>query len=513
MNKKNIKRITLLNVIANVILQLANILSWFIIPKIVLSYFGSSVNGLVSSITQFLSYITLIEGGITSVVTATLYKPLVEKDTRKISSIIKTSNNFYRKIGIIFILYCIALAIVYPIIFDVGFSYIYVFTLVIILSLNLLIQYMFSLTLKNLLNADKKGYIVSFVQTIILILGVILAYISTKIYPSIHILKLLTGLLFALQPIILNRYVKKNYHIDYSMEEDKDLLKQRWNGFAINLAAFIHNCTDIAILTIFTNLSTVSIYSVYTIVTTGLKSIFNAISNAIVPTIGLAYASEDAEELNKKMDMYELITFNLVFYMFTIAGLLITPFVLIYTSGINDANYNQLLFGILLVIAEALYLIKFPHLNLSYTANKFKELTKPAFIEAGINIIVSLILVNKYSMIGVTIGTICGMIYRMIYQVYFTKQLIKSRKQIIFYKKLFIFIIFTLIGLVISNLVMIKAEVNILNWTLNAILYAVIFGVLYLIADCIFFKDEINMIKKYFIKEGKNELCNYSRRG
>ena len=500
MKKKDFKRITLLNILANILLQFSNIFSWFIIPKIILSNFGSDVNGLVSSITQFLSYITLVEGGLTGVVTATLYKPLIENDTKKISSIIKTSNIFYKKIGIIFILYCAILAIVYPILFDVKFSYLYVFTLVIILSLNLLIQYMFSLTLKNLLNADKKGYIVSFTQTIILILGVLLAYLSTKIYPSIHVLKLLTGLLFILQPIVFNRYVKKNYHIDYSIDEDRDLLKQRWNGFAINIAAFIHNCTDIAILTIFTDFSTVSVYSVYTIVTSGLKSIFNAISNAIVPTIGLAYAQKNVKNLNEKMDLYEFITFNLVFYMFTIAGLLITPFVLIYTFGISDANYNQPLFGILLVIAEGLYLIKFPHLNLSYTANKFKKLTKPAFMEAGINIIISLILVKKYGIIGVTIGTICAMVYRMIYQVYFSKQLIKNRSQKIFYKKFLIFIIFTLMGLIISNFIMIKNEINIISWILNAILYAITFGILYLVADCIFFKDEVNMIKQYFFR-------------
>ena len=68
-------KITLINILANLVLQLANILTWFIIPKIILSYFGSSVNGLVSSITQFLSYIGLIEGGLTGVVTASLYKP------------------------------------------------------------------------------------------------------------------------------------------------------------------------------------------------------------------------------------------------------------------------------------------------------------------------------------------------------------------------------------------------------------------------------------------------------
>ena len=428
----NKKKVTLINIISNIVLQIANIFSWFIIPKIILSYFGSDVNGLVSSITQFLSYITLIEGGITGVVMANLYKPLVNNDTEKISEIVKTSKQFYRKIGFIFVVYCIALAIIYPIIFNTGFDYFYVFSLVIVLSINLLIQYMYSLAFKNLLNADKRGYVVSFVQTLILILGIMLSYVSVIIYPSIHILKLITGLLFILQPIVYNKYIKKHYDISYDVKEDKNLLEERWNGFAINIAAFIHNCTDIAILTIFTDLATVSIYSVYSIVTSGLISIFNAVSNAIVPTIGHAYANGNIEELNKKMDLYEFITFNSVFYMFTIAGLLITPFVMIYTSGIKDADYNQFIFGILLVLAEALYLIKFPHLNLAYSANKFKNLTIPAFIEAGINIIVSLILVNKLGLIGVVIGTICAMAYRMVYQVYFSTKLINTRPQKIF---------------------------------------------------------------------------------
>ena len=91
MKKRNVKKITLINIISNIILQIANIFSWFIIPKIILTYFGSDVNGLVSSITQFLSYITLIEGGVTGVVMASLYKPLVNNDNKKISAIIKTS--------------------------------------------------------------------------------------------------------------------------------------------------------------------------------------------------------------------------------------------------------------------------------------------------------------------------------------------------------------------------------------------------------------------------------------
>ena len=72
---------TLLNMISGLILQLFTLVSGFILPKIILIYFGSEVNGLVSSLNQFLSYITLVEGGITGVIVANLYKP-IEKSPR-----------------------------------------------------------------------------------------------------------------------------------------------------------------------------------------------------------------------------------------------------------------------------------------------------------------------------------------------------------------------------------------------------------------------------------------------
>ena len=106
------RRITLLNIISSLILQLITIISYFIIPKLILSYFGSNTNGLVSSLNQFLNYITLVEGGISGVILANLYKPIVEKNEKKISSIFYTADSFYKKIGLIFILYSLSLAVV-----------------------------------------------------------------------------------------------------------------------------------------------------------------------------------------------------------------------------------------------------------------------------------------------------------------------------------------------------------------------------------------------------------------
>lgn len=498
------KRITLLNIISSIFLQLVTIISYFVIPKIILSYFGSNVNGLVSSLNQFLNYITLIEGGVTGVVSANLYKPLVEKNDKKISEILYTAKSFYKKIGYIYIIYSLIIAICYPLLFNNDFSWLFIFTLTIILSMKLLTQYMFSITFKTLISADKKSYIISISQSIMILFDIIMAYISIKIYPSIHLLKLFTGLLYFTQPIIYSYYVNKNYNINKNINtKDNNLLKQRWNGFAVNVAAFIHSCTDISILTIFTNLATVSIYSVYALVTTGLKQIIVSVSRAIVPTIGQSYASEDIDSLNIKMDLYEYIIFILVFFLFSVGGLLITPFVMIYTVGINDANYFQPLFGVLLIVSEALYLIKLPHLELSYSANKFKEITIPSFTEALINIVISLLLVKKYELIGIMIGTIIAMLYRMMFHIYFTTKLIDGRKQKNFYKKLMIFVLGTIIGIIISHSILPIVKYNLISWVIGAIVYSCVFGLIYIIISLLFFKKEIIYFKRYLLKNEK----------
>lgn len=483
--------------ISGVVLQFFTLVSGFILPKIILTCFGSEVNGLVSSLNQFLSYITLVEGGITGVIVANLYKPIVEQDNNKISSILVTADRFYKKIGALFIAYSVILSIIYPLHFKTEFTFSYVCSLTLILSLTLLIQYMYSLTLRTLLNADKKGYVVNFTQTLIVIFNVLFALISVFIYPSIHVLKLISGSLFLLQPLIFNRYVKKNYKIDWKVEPDNSLIKSRWNGFAINLAAFIHNSTDVTVLTFLANLKTVSIYSVYSLVSSGIKQMINACLSGIAHTVGQAYAKKNWKELNQKLDIYEYIVLILVFFLFTVTALLITPFVQLYTKDIVDTDYNQPLFGFLLVLAEALYLIKLPHLNLAYSANKFKEITVPAYIEAMLNIMISVALVKWIGLIGVTIGTIVGMTYRMVFHVYYTSKIVPGRAQCIFYRKLFLFAAGAGGGFVFCYKLLPLQTVTVGSWIVHAIFYCVVMGAILLAISILFFQNEMKFFWKY----------------
>lgn len=487
----------MLNMLSGLLLQFFTLISGFILPKIVLAYFGSEVNGLVSSLNQFLSYITLVEGGITGVIVANLYKPIVEHDDKKISSVLVTADRFFKKIGLLFIGYSVALSVAYPLVFQTGFGFGYVCLLTLILSLNLLIQYMFSLTLKTLLNADKKGYIVNLTQTGIVIFNIILALLSVMVCPSIHLLRLISGMLFILQPVVFGRYVRRHYKLDRSAEPDNSLIRSRWNGFAINLAAFIHNSTDVTVLTIFTNLKTVSIYSVYGLVSTGIKQLINACLSGIAHTVGQAYAKKDWKELNQKLDSYEYVVFVLVFFLFTVAALLITPFVQLYTRGITDTDYYQPLFGFLLLASEALYLVKLPHLDLAYAANKFRQITVPAYMEAGLNIVLSVVLVRWLGLIGVALGTIAGMAYRMVFHVYYTSRIIPGRAQHIFYRKLLLFATGAGAGFFLCRRLMPFYKVTLVSWLAHAVVYSVIVAGMLSAVSILFFKNEVKFFIQY----------------
>ena len=123
-----------LNISSNFMLQIITILYGFIVPKIIITNFGSDINGLISSITQFLAYISLLESGFGPVVKATLYKPLSKKDNKEIANILKTSEKFFRNIAKVFIIYIIALCFIYPLIINNNFDKVFTISLILIIS-------------------------------------------------------------------------------------------------------------------------------------------------------------------------------------------------------------------------------------------------------------------------------------------------------------------------------------------------------------------------------------------
>ena len=107
------KRLTY-NTFSSLLYQIVAIICGFILTRIILMTFGSDVNGLVNSISQFLGIISFLELGVGAVVQSSLYKPIAEHDNEQISRIMKFANRFFHFIALFLFCYVIILIIVYP---------------------------------------------------------------------------------------------------------------------------------------------------------------------------------------------------------------------------------------------------------------------------------------------------------------------------------------------------------------------------------------------------------------
>ena len=488
------------NIITNLLLQVITILYGFIVPKIIISNFGSNTNGLISSITQFLAYITLLESGFGPVVKSILYKPIADKDNQTVAKILKSSEKFFRTIACIFLIYIILLCIIYPFLVSNNFGYFYTISLILIIALSTFAEYFFGMTYRLFLQADQKTYIISLIQIITYILSIVFIMILTKLNANIQLIKLVGGIIFILRPIIQNYYVKKKYNIKLNEVKENYVISQKWDGLAQHIAAVIHGNTDVTLLTFFCTISEVSVYSVYYMVVKGIKSIIQAFSNGIDASFGDMIAKNEQDNLNKKFDMYEIMYFTIATILFTCTIMLITPFITVYTKGINDVNYIRYTFGYLLVISEYIWAIRLPYSSIILAVGHFKETRKGAWIECLSNIIVSTLLVWKYGIIGVTIGTIIAMTIRTVEFMYHTNKYILKRNIFKSAKKIILLIIETLLIVFICKYLPYLDNISYINWLINAIMTVGVATFLVFIINLLIYKKDMKVFTEVFIR-------------
>lgn len=494
------------NIITSLLQQIVTVICGLIVPRAIIGSFGSSVNGLISSITQFLSYITLLEAGIGPVIKSALYKPIANKDKTQIEKILKASQRFFRVISGIFIVYLIALCFIYPMIVSTEFETGYTVSLILIIAISTFAEYFFGMVYRLYIQAEQKTYITSTIQIGTTILNAILVVLLIKFGANIQIVKLGSAFVFVLRPILQNIYVRKKYNINFKNVKEKYELKQKWDGLAQHIASVVHNNTDIAILTIFTNTTEVSVYSVYLYVVTGIKNMVQALTGGVDASFGDMIAKGEQENLNRSFRTYELFYFTLITIVYIITLVMILPFVKVYTNGITDANYYRPTFAILITLAELAWSVRLPYNGITLAAGHFKETRKGAWVEVFTNLIISIVLVFKFGMIGVVIGTLVAMTIRTIEFMYHTSKYILKRRLMENVKRVTILIIETLIIVPIGFYISSFIEVNsYIGW----IGLAVIVGVVALlgvgITNSIIYrkdlKDLLNMIKRIFKRE------------
>lgn len=432
--------------------RVVSMICGFLLPRYMLLYYGSTVNGLVSSITNFLSVISLLEMGVGPVIQSNLYKPLAENDSRRVSEIVRASNGFFHTIAYIFILYITILCFIFPHI-NKEFNVLYIVSLIVIIAISTFMQYFFGMTNQLLLNADQLAFIQISLQAVAVILNTALCITLIKTGLSVHYVKLITAIVFTVRPLILYVYVKKHYCIDKNIHLTENPIKQKWNGFAQHIAGFACGNTDIIVLTFFSSLSNVSVYSVYYSITLGLTQTMIAASTGLNSLFGNIIAKGEKEILHSSFEKAEYVIHSLGTIFYTTAGITAIPFVRIYTRGINDVNYIVPSFAFVMVLAYAFQNYRIPYARIIEAAGHFKQTQNASFISVGINITISIAVVHRLGLIGVAIGTLVAMLFETCFYAWYLKKNILKRPMKLFLRYLFTDFIIAMTTVFVSQLV------------------------------------------------------------
>lgn len=484
-------------------LQAVTIICGFILPRLILMSYGSEVNGLIQSISQFLGIVTFLEMGVGQVVQSSLYAPIAENNHKKISVIIKSAELFFNKIAKFLFIYIAFLLVFYPFVANSIFDRLYIVTLIIVIALSLFAQYYYGIIDNLLLNADQKVYIQNISQILSVILNTCICVFLMKNNFGIHIVKLATSFIYVIRPLLVRFYVNKNYKIDRKIKYEVEPITQKWNGVAQHISGFVLAGTDNIVLTLFSTLQNVSIYSVYYMIIYGVFQIYQAMMGGINSLVGTLLAKKEKDTLYNIFSMIEVCFHFIAVYLYSCTRVLIIPFITVYTDGITDINYVQPVFATLIILAYFFQCIKSIYNCLILAGSHYRETQKCHINSAIINLLISIIMVRSYGLIGIALGTLISMAYQTIWMAWYNSKNFIYWPFANFIKQILIDVITACIIIFSTSWITLQAKTY-LAWTFMAFKIAIIAGIIVIIVAYCAYPDRMKKIF-FIIKEKLNK--------
>ena len=423
------------------------------------------VNGL---LTNVLSMLSLVEGGIGSSIVYNLYKPLAENNQPKVIALVQLYKKIYGVLAIVIFLLSLTL---YP------FLGVFMKSESAITSINIIY---FIFVAKNmisylnahkwsLINADQKGYVLAkynLVFNIITTISKIIILMLTKNY--ILFLLIETGI-FIIQnlwngKIVNQRYTyiktKKKYSIE--REVKNNLITNVKALFLHNIGSYCVFGTDNILISAFISVKAVGLYSNYTMIIGQLSSLLTPIIGGIGASVGNLIAIESKEKNYEVFNVIYLINFWIYGVCAIFLYNLLEPFI---NWWLGEGLLLDKLTFIIILINFYISGMRSSVITFKTKAGIFNNDKYVPLIEAVINLGSSIILVKYFGLAGIFMGTTISTITlplwiqsKLVYNNVFNKSVNQ------YFKKYFLYlgltIIIGLLTTVLSNIITITGIIG-----------------------------------------------------
>lgn len=396
------------NIYIGVFSEVVIALLGFLSRKVFLDNLGADylgINGLMSNV---LSALVLVEGGIAISIVYNLYKPLADNDREKIISLVQLYKKAYMVLALITLIISISL---YPLLGHLMKNGDGIYYLLIIYSIFVaknIVSYL-NAHKWSLINADQRGYVLAWKNLwfqIITIVARIVILLSTKNYVLYLAIELL---IYGIQNIVNGRIVNKRYpyiktKIKYPLDKDikVNIIMNVKAMFLRNIGSYLVFSTDNILISSFVSLATVGLYSNYTLITNQMNNLFSPILGGIGGSVGNLIATENSDKNFSIFKVSYLVNFWVCAICIIFLFNLIEPFISWWLG--KQYLLDQMTF-ILILINFYLGALQTSIVIFKNKAGLFAQDKYASIIQGLINLIASLVLLHYFGLSGIFLGT------------------------------------------------------------------------------------------------------------
>lgn len=408
------------NSIVSMISYFVLILFGFVTQRIFKDILGTEYLGINGLYGNIMTGLNIVELGFGSAIVANMYRPVAENDKTKIITLMKYYKKVYRYVAIVVLAFGLCVLPFVRVIVGETSVELELWVIFLMYLFDSVVSYFLSYK-RSMLYANQESYYTMSVNMVIVVLRSCLQILSLIWLHSFYLYLIISIAFKLIENLIISMIVDRKYpYIRTKSEQVLDKgtrtdIRKKVNGLLFHkLANFVVFGTDNIIISMMPNLGVVwvGLYSNYSLITTKLTSLIDAVFNSVTASIGNMLVENNAQ---KDYDIFKNIQLinTWIYIFFSISFYFISfPFVAIWMG--DDFVLDK---STVFVISINMFI---GGLRASYGTFKtaggiFYEDRYVPVLESVVNIVFSIPLAYCFGLKGVLMGTICSTMVLFMY--------------------------------------------------------------------------------------------------
>jgi len=419
-------KINNINLITTIMFQVMNVIYGFVLPKTLILNYGSDINGLISASIQIIGYMKIVEAGLTTASIRQFYKPIVDKNTKKINDLFQSITFYYKRIANYFMLLSLIGALIYSLIVKTPYNMQFVFLVVMILALSTYLEFYFTTKYYVYFLANKKIYKFQIAQITIQLIKILIVVIGSQY--TINILLLLTLLtsMILLQIIILKiLFIKEKVELSNKYK----LIKIEQTGAVLGhqiLGMIIYN-GPLILISILINSSAASVFALYNMIYGTFYSFYTLVyGQTLLPQLGHNLAENKINQVNELHNKYNKYGVFALFILLATTIIMIEPFLGLYLQG-ADIGYFYHSTAFLFLFYTLMNCMKVPYQTLINANGDFRKTLVFSLLESSLFVFVVILFINNITINTFVIALFISSLFKLIgFKIYVNKNILKE---------------------------------------------------------------------------------------